>query len=226
MKFNTIKSLLLLLILLPACGHKICIKHNAYANTKHIPQGFPYFSSFTVETVNHDDPMLSQEITHKIEHMLQKNGYCIQHESKAHYYVLFDYHMKRTKKTIPVEKYIPGKTIISHGSELVNGRAKLYQEETQTPGSWIYVPEEHTFFTKSIIIQVYDAQHYRTGSKPTPIWQETANCCDENGDLRDSLDYLLVTAFKYFGKNTQKNIETTISSDDKDVAELRADVFN
>lgn len=213
-------------LLLSSCAHNIYISHNSFADTKAIPLGFPHFTSFTVEPLNHKDPMLSQEITTKIEHLLEKNGYIIEEEMHTHYYVLFDYHMEQFEKTVTVEKYVPGQTITSYGSVLSNGKAKLYQGQTQTAGSFVSVPEVHRFFNKTLTIQVYDAKEYRNDAHAKPVWKETAKCCDENDDLRDSLDYLLITAFEFFGRNTQKNIETIISSDDKDIVALRQELFN
>lgn len=218
--------LMVMALLLSSCAHNIYISHNSFADTKAIPLGFPHFTSFTVEPLNHKDPMMSQEITTKIEHLLEKNGYLVEEEMHAHYYVLFDYHMEQFDQTVTVEKYVPGQTITSYGSVLSNGKAKLYQGQTQTAGSFVSVPEVHRFFNKALTIQVYDAKEYRNDAHAKPVWKETASCCDENDDLRDSLDYLLITAFEFFGRNTQKNIETIISSDDKDVSELRQELFN
>ena len=213
------------LLLLTSCARQIHITHNSFANTRSIPQGFPMQTSFTVEPISNKDPMLCSEIAHKIEHILQNKGYCIEDELDTRYYVLFDYQMERSKKTVNVEKYIPGETITSYGSVFDRKGAKVYQEETLTAGKFVTVPEVRTFFTKSILIQVYDARSYREHTKSTPLWQGSAACCDENDDLRDALDYLLVISLKYFGKNTQKTIETTVSSDDENVTRLRTEIF-
>jgi len=215
-----------MLLLVSSCARKIHITHNSFANIRSIPQGFAFNSSFAVETINKETPMLAQEIAQKIGHILENKGYVIKDDTHADYYLIFDYDMEQSKKTVNVEKYIPGETITSYGSVLSNGKAKIYEGQTHTPGSFVYVPEVHTFFTKSITIQVFDAQSYRQQTKHEPLWQGSAVCCDEHDDLRDTLDYLLVTALKYFGRNTQKYIETTVSSDDKEVSTLRTELFS
>ena len=219
-------SSLALTLLLTSCAHTIYINHNAFANIKEIPTGFSPLSSFAVKPISQKDTMLNQEIADKIEHILSHHGYSIKDDLHADYYLLFDYHMNRAERTIHVGKYIPGQTITSYGSSIHHGKAKFYTNETETPGTYAYIPETHVVFTKSITITVYARQEYIDSKNAHALWQETAVSCDENDDLRDSIDYLLITAFKYFGKNTQKNLKTTISSNDKDVSSLRAAVFN
>lgn len=215
----------ILALMLTSCAHNIHISHNAYANSKAIPQGFKTNSSFAVGHVTGESSMLSQEVAHKIECILASKGHSVQSEKLADYKLVFDYDMTQSKKTVYVDEYIPGKTITTYGSTYDHGHTQLYEEKTQESGKIVSVPEVRTYFNKSLMLQVYDAQYSKAYHKQAPLWQGSAACSDQEDDLRDALDYLLVTAFKSFGRNTQKNLEITVSSDDKDVAVLRSELF-
>lgn len=217
--------ILALPLLLTSCAKKINISHMSYANKQTIPQGFPLGSSFVIESLHHENTMIEQDIAHKIELILQNKGYSTKESHQAQYCLLFNYRIQQTKKTADVVTYVPGKVINSYRSVVSNGNTKLYQDRIETPGKFVTVPEVHILFTKSVVIQIFDAQSFRQESAPRLIWQGSAQYCDENNDLRDALDYLLITSLRDLGIDTQKNILTTISSDDKEILQLHNQLF-
>jgi len=212
-------------LLLTSCAKKINISHMSYANKKAIPQGFPLGSSFVIESLDHENTMIEQDIAHKIELILQDKGYSIKESHLAQYCLLFNYRIQQTKRTEDVVTFVPGKVINSYRSAISNGNTKLYQDRIETPGKFVTVPEVHILFAKSIVIQIFNAQSYRQESAPRLIWQGSAQYCDENNDLRDVLNYLLITALRDIGIDTQKNVITTISSDDKEILQLHNQLF-
>lgn len=227
-KNNSLVSIVVILalpLLLTSCAKKINVSHMSYANKKVIPRGFSLGSSFAIEALHHENTMIEQDIAHKIELILQNKGYSIKEYHQAQYCLLFNYQIQQTKRTEDVITYVPGKVIHSCRSVISNGNTKLYQDRIETPGKFVTVPEVRIFFTKSIVIQIFDAQSYRQESTPRLIWQGSAQYCDENNDLRDTLNYLLITSLRDFGIDTQKNIRTTISSDNKEVVQLQNQLF-
>lgn len=213
------------LLILTGCPRQFNITHNAFANTRYIPHGFPIGCSFTVEPMNGvNDPMMNQEIKCKIEHILQNKGYIIlQDRGQSQFYIVFDYRMESSKKTVDVTQYIPGETVTSHSRKLKPGHTTEYEDQTTyTQGKFVKIPKVCDFYGKSLFIQVYDTRNAHL----TPVWQGSAECNDRYEDLRDSLDYLLITSLRHFGYNTQKTIETSIYSDNEDVIKLRENIFH
>lgn len=213
----TLSILLGLVLFLPACFHKIQITTNTLANRSFIPQGFAKGASFFIKPLNTENKMLAQETSEKLEFVLKHKGYTITQDLEtADYYLIFSLSMSNSKSTIHVPKYVPG-TIIT---DLFRSSSKITSFDTYT-----YVPEEHTFYTKIMVIQVYDAKAYRETKKEEQVWEGTATTTSEVDDLRDATDYLLFTSFRYFGKNTQKQINTSIDYDAKEIKEFRKGIF-
>ena len=214
------------LLLLCSCGkQKLLISTNSFADVQAIPNGFSKESSFFVEPMKEDNQLFSKEVSRKIEIILKEKGYSIKSAEEADFYITFNSDMTSQTSIVNVPKYIPGQTQTTSGN--VNGSKGTisYNEQTQTSGSITYVPQEITFFIKAIFIQVYDAKLYRENKKEIQVWSGSAMCSGDNCNLRSTIDYLLTTAFKYFGKNTQEYVCTTQNYKDKEVEKLRKTYF-
>lgn len=207
------------LMLLTGCGRNLHITHNTFADTQNIPRGFPLNSSFYVSSSTEDKKLLTKEIVQKITWILEDKGYTVTDKETADYHLTFDTKMTQETGTRSVLTYIPGDVQTTTGCVLGQG-AVTYQEQTETPGKFVYVPEKYTYFSRKLSIHVYDL-----GQENEEVWQGSAFSDGESGDLRDIIDYLLVSSFKYFGKNTQKKIHTSISTKNKEVKALRENLF-
>jgi hypothetical protein len=105
----------------------------------------------------------------------------------------------QTRETLT---YVPGTTQVTHGYALGTGGGALYQEQTSTPGAFVTVPEQYTLYERKLSIQVTAAQPFTKDKKPEQVWQVSAISAGETGNLRETVDFLLASAFKYFGQNT------------------------
>lgn len=95
----------------------------------------------------------------------------------------------------------------------------------------MYMPEEHTFYTRFLDLYVYDAKECRrlnsfSKNLPSQIWRGLSWNVDEYGFLRSHLDFLLIPLMDIFGKNTIGAIENNVYADDQRVALLRETYLN
>ena len=224
-------KVILIIMILPlfcSCGKRIeKITINSFTNPKKIPNGFSKESSFCVIPAKNNNQLFEKEISQKIKTILQDQEYAIKEQKNANYYLTFIYGIKSSTHIINVPKYVPGQEQTIQGN--IYGKYGWYggyTEQSQSTGSIIYVPEEYTFFNKSLFIKVYDADLYRKTKNEDLVWEGSAISCGESSDIRKFIDYLLMSVFRYFGKNTQKNIHLDTYSEDKNVDWLRKTYLN
>lgn len=213
----------MIILILSSCGKQIVsITNNSYADSQAIPQGFLDGCSFFIMPAKNDNQLLSKEVSQKIATIMVNKGYVIDTEKNATYYLTFNFDMQSSTQTINVPRYIPGQTQTTQGNIYgYRGGYAGYQEQTQTSGSVVYVQREYTFFNKTLIIRIYNAKVYRETKTEDLIWEGSASSCGENSDLRLFMDFLLLSVFRYFGKNTQQYVQSKLSPKDKDVQWLR-----
>ncbi len=222
-----------LLLLLGSCAKQISVTSNAFADKQMLPYGLPAGSSFFIAATDGDNPLLAKEVSYKIGRILEDEGYLVTDSTTADYYVRFKASMTSAKALVSVPKYIPGPIKTTKGSTYKDGKRTEYEEKTQSFGTTVYVPEEQTFFHKTLTLYVHNAQQgtiqgrrINTGScDKTPVWQCSSSSSNRSSDLREALDYLLVAAFKHFGQNTQRDVCTSISSDDPEIKNVRNALF-
>lgn len=209
-----------LLLLLNACGKKINITSNTFADTKNIPRGFKKRSTFFVKTTKQEKKLLAKEVAQKVEWLLEEKGYDVTNQQDADYHVTFDFSMVPETRTAYITQYIPGDKQITTGRKVGDSNV-TYQEQTETVGRFVNVPQEYPVWTHKLMVHVVDARE----SQKEEVWQGSAISTEENDDLREIIDYLLVTAFKFFGHNTQHKVQTSMSIKDQEVKALRGDLF-
>lgn len=178
-------------------------------------------SSFAIAPPPHDNQMFSKEVAQKIRKILEGSGYSITDKEHADYLLQFDFAMTSDTKTINVPHYIPGPSKSVEGNVTGADGVVHYQEETTLSGTTVFVPEDFTFFTRNLLVSVFDAETYRSTGIEEQVWEGYAVSTGSSDDFRDMIDYLLVSAFKYFGKNTHKNVETTLLEDNESIQWLR-----
>ncbi len=212
--YGIILAMLACILLLPACGKQLRIKSNTFADAHVIPQGFPAGSAFSITPLQEDNRFLAKELTQKIGTILTQKGHHVTKTPFAQYHLEFSYDIRTATRTVTVPHYVSGPAQITQGTVCGTGGCMVYQEETQTPGALVYTQEEESYFITSLSIEVYDTQDVE-------IWQGSASTASDSNDLRDTLDYLLITAFKHFGKNTHKEIYNSVNYSNKEVDRLR-----
>ncbi len=195
----------LLIILLASCGTSYSTKTDTFADVTAIPCGFPAKASFSISSVQQDNPLFVKEVTHKIATFLQQQGYIVCNE-QADFHLIFDCKMGSEKVIINTNHYVPGKTEDRKGS-IKNGNQKVkYKESAAVSGEWKTVPEQRTHYTKMLSLRV-------TNDKEE-IWNGSATSVGERGDLREAVDYLLYSIMNYFGSNTNKQLAKRVNAKD------------
>ncbi|MCX6262583.1 MAG: hypothetical protein NTY95_17420 [Bacteroidia bacterium] len=218
------------LLILGGCG-KVSLTSNSFADTSSIPYGFPAGSSFFVMFTHTDSELISQniatmisnEVSQKIADLLKHKGYTIANSYEHSDYVLvFRLGMTSFKTIVNIPIYIPGQTQTTNG--YINDRygyAGNYHEEQTTSGTFIYVPQEKILFNRTFVAQVYNAKSFREKKEEKQIWIGYTASVGENADMRKMVDYLLLSTFRYFGKNTTGNINSEMNYKSKEVEDLR-----
>lgn len=221
MKIKLLICSLLSLLLLPACGRRISVTNNTFADYQAIPAGFAMGSAFFVEPLNHKNKLFAKEIQHKIGTLLREAGFIVTAAQHADYSISCTIDMVSSTITVQVPRYIPGEKITTQGCVHTNDDDdQIYTETKETAGTVIYTPEERTVFKHKLQMNVYQASN-ESEQKKELVWQATANTSGDDNDQRDLIDYLLVSVFKYFGKNTKKSVNTDVSERSKEIKKLK-----
>ncbi|HEV2916967.1 MAG TPA: hypothetical protein VGW78_04420 [Candidatus Babeliales bacterium] len=243
MYFYRVRLLFLSLVfILPGCcQRRIKITRSAFANTERITDGFPEHSSFVILPASKEqkNKLLEKEIGKKISIVLQDNGYStVKQKKDADYCLFYTYGMKSETRTINELKYVPGQTITTTGSASGTygryGNCGYYgehQQQTQSSGTFVYIPEQYTFYEKFLTCHVCNKTKstkipLNKESRDTEVWYGVAVNNDLSGDLRGNLDFLIISLLDLLGSNTQEINSITMYEKDERVASLRSIYLN
>lgn len=209
MKNSFLAPMLCLILITTGCfWRKTNVSSTTFADVDRIPHGFTSSSTFNVLYSNNDNPLMAKEIRKKIEHMISQKGYRVQDRNTANYYLVFEANIESSQHTVNSLQYIPGPTQTTQG----NIGNVFFNQTTNTWGNFQYVPEEITLYTGSLKIYVYDAEEHRKwfGKEDVLVWSGSAVSVGNNPDLRELIDYLLVSIFKDFGSSTGRIVSRNI----------------
>jgi hypothetical protein len=218
--------LAILTLSLCSCGSYVHVSNNSYADMQAIPCGFPYGSSFYIELPEvGENALFAKEVVRKITTILRNKGYeVVRTQEAADYTLAFTIDMKSYVEKVVVPRYIPGPVKTKH-SKVMNcfGIWTDIVEETATSGHYVDVEEERLVFKKDFSVKVFDSvREEKTGDEEL-IWNAAVSSSNGRSDLRAEIDYLLLSAFKHFGRNTQKKVYADVQS--RDVKSLRRNYF-
>lgn len=201
--------------LLSSCLHTVRVTSDTFADQKAIPCGFRYGSSFFIKSARKDNQLFAKEVTYKIERILNDQGYSVVQSSKdADYCLIFTFDSNKYKETRDVPVYEPGEVTVTKGYSCGRRDCVQYQEETSTPGKLFFVKKDFLMFDKNLMIEVYDAKLYRETKRQDQLWKASAFNCSEENNLREAVDYLLVSAFSNFGRSTGRSVNMQLSEND------------
>lgn len=207
-------SLFLLLGVLTSCANRYSVTTDTFSDIAEIPNGFLKGTSFSILCQeSNSNPLFTKEVSNKIARILEKNGYIATTEEMADYRLEFTFGTTTSSETVTVPKYIPGATIKKEGSAFGSTGHLSYDEETTKSGTTIYLSEIRTYHTQKITIAIY--------SNEEQIWNGASHITCSDNNLRDTIDYLLVGAFQYFGQNSKKSITTVLSEKDEEIKSLK-----
>lgn len=240
--------LLLPFIFLSGCSKQIHL--NTFADSDSIPYGFEEGTSFFVSPQSENSTILTKEITKKIARVLKEKNYRVTSDKKsADYCLFFAYDMRSEQRTIQTFEQV-GKTIVeSSGNSYGHGHSRshthahghgcadgCWHEDTSTHSSYTdathhndevvatqmgYVSRDVMFFIKTLSFQIYDAKAYNASGVNQEIWHGDAIIDDEDGDLRNNIDFLVIASLEKLGMNTHRTMRVTLKNSDKRVKGLR-----
>jgi len=216
-KIYTLILLSLSVLLFGSCAKdsSVYITTNTFANKEVIPEGFKADDSFSIATKQKGNALFTQEVSQKIATILTNRGFSVKKTSDVDYTLNFSFGMSKSTHTRDVAVFIP-----DYGH--------WYYHDYHYPYGYgyriAYIPEEYTLFNKILLVEVYKNGSKKVGAM-VPIWQGTAHTYEEDSNLRDAIDYLLVTVFQYFGRNTQRYIKSKMEENNEEVEKLRQEYF-
>jgi len=152
---------------------------------------------------NAPNPFLEKEIGMKIQKLLNAKGYNTGTEQTS-YYLLFDY-------GIDLGRTVTDTISIYHPSG--------YYEDPPffAPGYTTYLPYSEVIYTRWLVLRLVDGRDYRSSQEVKPLWIGEVTSAGSSSDLRRVVNYMLIAAFEYFGKDTGRQVNEVIMEDDERV---------
>jgi hypothetical protein len=204
----------------------VYVSNNSYADMQTIPYGFPLGSSFYIELPEvGENALFAKEVVRKITTILRNKGYeVVRTVEAANYTLAFTIEMKSHTERVVVPHYVPGPVKTTRSKVLSwDGKWTDIVEETATSGHYVDVEEERIVFKKDFSIKVFDRVREEETDDEELVWNAAVSSSNGRNDLRAEIDYLLLSAFKHFGRNTQKKVYADVQS--RDVKALRRNYF-
>ena len=188
------------------CRASYYVGINGYSSTRKTLQVPQSASIYVVTDSNAPNPFLEKEIGMKIQKLLNAKGYNTGTEQTS-YHLLFDYGIdsgRTVTDTIPI--YHPSG----------------YYEDPPffTPSYTTYVPYSEVIYTRWLVLRLIDGRVYRNSQKVEPLWIGEVTSAGPSSDLRRVVNYMLIAAFKHFGKDTGRQVTEVIMEDDERVKQL------
>jgi hypothetical protein len=155
------------------------------------------------------NPLLEKEVAWKITKLLQEKGYRVLETDRADFHLTFSYGMERgsvhtrsVRRPRRIDVYDPD-----------TGKTHYTTVET-------YQPYSVQSFARTLSIRVHDMRTQGSRQGSHIVWAADTISEGPSSDLRQTLNYLLVATFQFFGKDTGKAIPVTLDEDDSQVTRL------
>lgn len=208
-----------LALMISGCASGVTVKTNGFLDLQNDHPPITAGSRIYLESnPQAQNPLLDLEIAGKIKKLLQDYGYIVSSKTDAQFYLGYDYEMDRGRtvtETIP--EYHPGDVLYHSGRFTVNGQEGTYSNYETTPGYITHIPVDTIVYTRQLTLTLRDSPD----TKAKPVWIGETYSQGTREDLREMIDYLLVGAFRSFGKDTQKASRIVIPLNDPEVLMLR-----
>jgi len=215
------RKILLLITLtffLAGCANIYNVKVDNYLDSTQIGSSIPQSASFFV-IVNKEaaNPIFEKQVKSRIESLLKDKGYKIEAYDKADYFIEFAYEASTGR--------IEGIKPIYHESRVETVRT--YSPNGKTRFSYIerppytsYVPYRYNAQTSVLTLTIVDANVLGAPKDSQLIWISESSLTSRELGLREAINYLLIGAFKLFGKDTHTGVSTEISENDPQLKKL------
>lgn len=149
---------------------------------------------FVIDNREAQDPLLEKAIKEKIEKLLGIKGHIVSAFDQADYYLVFSYGQGPGRAvSIPMPVYNPWQYPYygAYWQPYGFGRFPDY-----------YQPPVLTLYDRWLLVNVIEGSHYREKGEFKRVWLGEARSTGTSGDLRTTLNYLLVALFEDLGKST------------------------
>lgn len=204
------------ILLLSGCTH-YDVRVNGYMETSKRSDVKPDASVTVIDDVKAVNSIQEKEVKTKIEKLLKEKGYKKGTIQDSDYYLLFGYGIGKGRTvsgSLPL--YQPGgtATVTSFGT---------YGSSTSTvqlPGTTTFIPYSETVYSRWLLLKLIDGKHYRETNEAIDVWVGDVTSTGSNSDIREVIDYLLISAFDHFCENTGKQVKETIMDGDERVKNL------
>ncbi len=218
---NNIVAILLFLAggLLSGCGATMQnIQVNGYTDPATPVVLTPGATIFVIENQKAQNPLLEKEIAGKINKLLSQQGYPLAPYDQAQYYLFFGYGIGKESN---LEVAMPD---VSYGFGIGGGSGSYWRGGG--PYFWggpffTFYPPPDPVYDRWLLLNVVDGKYYREKGEFRTVWVGEARSTGTSGDLRSTVDYLLLADFQQFGRNTGKAIGVQINQEAPQVQGLR-----
>ncbi len=216
---NAKKALLFVLLVVFLAGCALDVRTTGFLDRSAGIAVLPNGAAFAVlENAAASNPIFDREVKAKIERLLVKEGYRVDTPDKARYLLYYGYGIASGLGSRAVTSYGPPQTQIITVSD---GKGGVATQAVMTPGAASVIPMVSVEYTKQLTLKVTEAAGTAGGRNDNVVWMGETLSMDPSSDLRSDVDYLLVVAFRYFGRDTGKQVSVSIGRGNPAVEELR-----
>ncbi len=168
---------------------------------------------FVIDNREAQDPLLEKVIKDKIEKLLGIKGHIISAFDQADYYLVFSYGQGPGRAvSIPMPVYNPWQYPY-YGA--------FWRPYWFAPvPDYYYVPYVQTVYDRWLLINVIEVSRYREKGEFQRVWVGEARSTGTSGDLRTTVNYLLVALFEDLGKSTGRGRIVEVEQEDFRAQEL------
>ncbi len=212
-KTITRMMLLSLVTLITGCSGKYHVAVNGFLDTARVSDIATGTRVGILVDDDSDNPIFRNEVSRKIETLLAAKGYTVSPPESADYQLSFQYGMDAGKTVHSTRLVHDPPDIVT--IRRTNSKGGHSYSTIHVPGSTYYVPHSETVFGGWLVLHVYKTPTSQAdSSEEKPIWIGEIVSSSASSDLREAINPMLIMAFDYFGKNTEKRIEESISKTD------------
>ena len=204
---------------LQGCATYYSVRINGFSDARESGGLIPPGASFYImENKNSKNPIFEKEISLKIGKLLVQKGYRLESYDNADMILSFVYSISSGRNVSDIRPvYQPQET----GTiRTIKPNGSVSTSFVTFPGYTQYYPYKVTVYTSSLILEVSDAASVKEAREEKKLWIGEIASTSENADLRDTINYLLVACFQYFGENTSKSVSLNISGSDARIKDL------
>ena len=208
MKKFSLLFLVMAFSLVCACAPRLRANITGYLDKSSPSPISPSSKICVIENEQAVNPLLEKEVKTKITALLEGRGYSSASIDDADYFMFFGYGIGGPREvTINIPKVRYGFAKIGkyslHSVGVRQGTARR-----QLHDRWL-------------ILNVIDGRKYRETGKTETVWVGESNSAGTSSDMRMVINYMLVTVFEYFAKDTAEQLTVDIMKDDLRAKDLQ-----